>query len=57
MNRDKYSERLSLLMANGFEQKRGCITDGRYAFLYHQIDESEMSDKEFDEFITLIKKV
>lgn len=50
-----YSERLELLESNGFVQKKGCITNSKYAFLYHQIDISEMADEQFAEFIDLIK--
>ena len=52
---DVYSERLNLLELNGFVQKKGCITNGKYAFLYHQIDTSEMTDEQFTEFINIIK--
>lgn len=54
-NIDKYSERLNLLESLGFVQKKGCITNEKYAFLYHQIDTSEMTDKEFEDFINLVK--
>jgi predicted transcriptional regulator len=50
-----YSERLRLLESNGFVQKKGCITNGKYSFLYHQIDTSEITDEEFTNFINLIK--
>lgn len=53
---DKYSERLSLLESHGFVQKKGCITNGKYSFLYHQIDTSEMTDKQFIEFINIVKQ-
>lgn len=52
---DKYSERLELLKSNGFVEKKGCITNGEYAFLYHQIDTSEMADEHFIEFINIVK--
>ena len=52
---DKYSERLSLLESHGFVQKKGCITNGKYAFLYHQIDESEITDEQFIKFINTVK--
>lgn len=55
MNIDKYSERLNILESHGFVQKKGCITNGKYAFLYHQIDTSEMTDEQFTEFIELLK--
>lgn len=50
-----YSERLALLESHGFIQKKGCITNGKYSFLYHQIDESEMTKDEFIEFINVVK--
>ena len=50
-----YSERLELLESHGFVQKKGCITNGKYSFLYHQIDTDEMTNEEFTEFINLIK--
>lgn len=50
-----YSERLRLLESHGFLQKKGCITNGKYSFLYHQIDTDEMTDEEFTNFINLIK--
>lgn len=50
-----YSERLRLLESHGFVQKKGCITNGKYSFLYHQIDTDEMTDEEFTNFINLIK--
>ena len=52
---DKYSERLNLLKSLGFVQKKGCIINEKYAFLYHQIDTSEITDKEFEDFINLVK--
>lgn len=52
---DKYSERLSLLESHGFVQKKGCITNGKYSFLYTQIDESEITDEQFMEFINIVK--
>jgi len=50
-----YSERLELLESYGFVQKKGCITNGKYSFLYHQIDTDEITNEEFTEFINLIK--
>ena len=50
-----YSERLRLLESHGFVQKKGCITNGKYSFLYHQIDTDEITDEEFTNFINLIK--
>lgn len=52
---DTYSKRLELLELHGFIQKRGCITNGKYSFLYHQIDTSEMTDEQFTEFINIVK--
>lgn len=51
-----YSERLELLKLHGFVEKKGCITNGKYAFLYHQIDTSFFKNEEFTEFINLIKQ-
>ena len=53
---DKYSERLQVLESLGFIQRKGCITNGMYAFLYHQIDTSEITDKQFAEFVDVVKK-
>ena len=52
---DKYSERLNLLVSLGFVKKAGCIDNGKYAFLYHQIDTSEMTDGQFEDFINIVK--
>lgn len=52
---DTYSERLAQLELNGFIKYKGCISNGKYSFLYHQIDTSEISDEEFEEFIELVK--
>jgi hypothetical protein len=52
---DKYSERLSTLEANGFIQQKGCITNGKYAFMYTDIDISALTDKQFKDFVKLIK--
>ena len=51
---NKFSKRLIKLESIGFIQKKGCITNGVYSFLYHQIDTSEMGDKEFEEFVNII---
>lgn len=53
---DLYTKRLALLELNGFTQRKGCITNGKYSFLYYQIWESEMTDEEFEKFLELIKK-
>lgn len=53
---DLYTKRLALLELNGFTQGKGCITNGKYSFLYYQIWESEMSNEEFENFLELIKK-
>jgi len=50
-----YSERLELLKSLGFKEYKGCITNQKYAFLYHEIDTSEMTDEQFTEFINLVK--
>lgn len=52
---DKYSERLELLKSHGFIEKKGCITNGKYALLYHQIDTSEITDEQFIEFLSIVK--
>lgn len=52
---NNYSERLELLKSHGFVEKKGCITNGKYAFLYHQIDTSEMTDEQFIEFLSIVK--
>lgn len=52
---DSYSKRLAQLELNGFIQYKGCISNGKYSFLYHQIYTSEISDEEFEEFIGLVK--
>lgn len=46
-----YSKRLEILESIGFKQEKGCITNGKYSFLYHQIDTDEMTDEEFIEFV------
>ena len=51
-----YSMRLETLENNGFVQKKGHITNGKYSFLYHHIDTDEMTDDQFDEFINIVKK-
>jgi predicted transcriptional regulator len=53
---DKYSERLQVLESLGFIKEKGCITNGTYAFLYHQIDTSEITDEQFAEFVDVVKK-
>lgn len=50
-----YSYRLDVLEVNGFVQKKGCITNDKYSFLYHQIDRSEMTDDYFEKFIRRVK--
>lgn len=50
-----YSKRLKSLEDIGFVQKRGNITNGKYSFLYHQIDTSEMTEEQFTDFINIVK--
>ena len=52
---DKYSERLSLLELHGFVKTKGCITNGKYSFLYTKIDESDITDEQFMDFINIVK--
>lgn len=52
---DIYSRRLKLLEDFGFIQKNGCISNGKYAFLYHQIDIDAMTEEQFTEFINIVK--
>ena len=53
---DKYSERLEILKSLGFVEDRVGFTNGKYAFLYHQIDTSELTDEQFQDFVDLVKK-
>ena len=54
--RDKYSERLEILKSLGFVEEKAGLTNGKYAFLYHQIDTSELNDEQFQDFVNLVKK-
>jgi hypothetical protein len=50
-----YTHRLELLEANGFVQKKGCITNEIYSFAYHHIDTSQMTNAQFEKFMRLVK--
>lgn len=53
---DVYTKRLQILKNYGFTERRGCITNGKYAFLYHQLDKSYMTDEQFIDFIKELKQ-
>lgn len=53
---DTYSRRLETLEFYGFVQEKGNINNGKYAFMYHQIDTDEMTDEDFEKFINIVKQ-
>lgn len=54
---DIYAKRLQILKNYGFTERRGCITNGKYAFLYHQLNGSYMPEEQFIDFTKKLKKL
>ncbi len=51
-----FSERIEDLKSQGFKETKVGMTNGKYAFLWYQIDEDAMSDSEWKEYIEALDK-
>lgn len=56
--KEKYSmeHKIKELEKRGFTHTRVGMTNGKYAFIYYQIDSDTMSDAEWDEYIQHLDK-
>ena len=51
-----FNKRIEDLKSRGFTETRVGMTNGKYAFLWYQIDTDAMSDKDWNEYITVLDK-
>ena len=51
-----FSERIEDLKSRGFKETKVGMTNDKYAFLWYQIDEDEISDSEWEEYIEVLDK-
>ena len=51
-----FSQRIEALKKLGFTETKVGMTNGKYAFLWYQIDTDAMSNEQFKEYIEFRKK-